>query len=61
MPKNVVECLRKVSTSDGRLSFERMCGGLKIAILRHEADKNRVIFASEEKKKKKVRTSLRAQ
>ena len=42
MPSNLVENLSKVQTSEGRITFERFCAGLKIAILRHEAAKNRI-------------------
>ena len=42
LPKNVVQNLRKVMNKEGRLSFERFCAGLKISILRHEAERNRV-------------------
>ncbi len=34
--------LKKVTNKEGKLTFERFCAGLKIAILRHEAEKNRV-------------------
>ena len=27
---------------EGRLSFERFCAGLKISILRHEAERNKL-------------------
>ena len=42
LPKNVVQNLRKVMNKEGRLSFERFCAGLKISILRHEAERNKV-------------------
>ena len=42
LPKNVVLNLRKVMNKEGRLSFERFCAGLKISILRHEAERNKV-------------------
>jgi len=42
LPANLVESLRKTATVDGKLTFERLCAGLKIAILRHEAKKNKV-------------------
>ena len=42
LPKNVVQNLRKVMNEEGRLSFERFCGGLKISILRHEAERNKL-------------------
>ena len=41
LPNNILESLNKVVGSEGRLTFERLCTGLKIAILRHEADKNK--------------------
>lgn len=46
LPKNVIENLRKVVNADGMLSFERFCAGLKIAILRHEAMKNKIVSTS---------------
>lgn len=38
----MVQNLRKVMNKEGRLSFERFCAGLKISILRHEAERNKV-------------------
>ena len=38
LPGNVVGSLRKVMAADGTLTFERLCAGLKIAILRHDAE-----------------------
>ena len=46
VPRNVIENLKKVTTKEGRLNFERFCAGLKISILRHEAEKNRVVSSS---------------
>nr|CAG4651956.1 EOG090X08VB [Triops cancriformis] len=34
LPKGVLDSLRKVTPSNGLLSFERFCGGLKICLLR---------------------------
>jgi hypothetical protein len=42
LPKNVVDNLKKVTNKEGKLSFERFCAGLKISILRHDAEKNRI-------------------
>lgn len=47
LPKNILENLKKVTTQEGLLSFERFCAGLKIAILRHEAEKNRLIRSTD--------------
>lgn len=41
MPKGIVASLKKVTTADGYLTFERFCAGLKIAILRHESEKKK--------------------
>ena len=41
LPKGIVTSLKKVTTSDGYLTFERFCAGLKIAILRHESEKKK--------------------
>ncbi|CAG9761775.1 unnamed protein product [Ceutorhynchus assimilis] len=37
LPKGVLESLRKVTPSNGMLSFERFCAGLKICLLRNQA------------------------
>lgn len=37
LPPGVIPSLKKVTTADGYLTFERFCAGLKIAILRHDA------------------------
>ncbi len=42
LPKDILGSLSKVAGKDGHLTFERFCAGLKIAILRHEADRNRL-------------------
>lgn len=36
LPKGVIESLRKVTPSNGMLSFERFCAGLKICLLRNQ-------------------------
>lgn len=41
LPPNIVPSLRKVTTPEGFLTFERFCAGLKIAILRHSAQRHR--------------------
>ena len=41
LPPNIVPSLRKVTTPGGYLTFERFCAGLKIAILRHSAQRHR--------------------
>ena len=41
LPKGIVASLKKVTTADGYLTFERFCAGLKIAILRHESEKKK--------------------
>ncbi|CAG9864770.1 unnamed protein product [Phyllotreta striolata] len=38
-PKGVIDSLRKVTPPTGRLTFERFCAGLKISLLRNQADK----------------------
>ena len=38
LPKGIVASLKKVTTPDGFLTFERFCAGLKIAMLRHDAE-----------------------
>jgi len=48
LPPNIVPSLKKVTTPDGYLTFERFCAGLKIAILRHSAQRHRQIDSSEE-------------
>ncbi|CAH1276310.1 unnamed protein product [Diabrotica balteata] len=39
LPKGVIESLRKVTPSNGMLSFERFCAGLKICLLRNQVDR----------------------
>ena len=41
LPPNIIPFLRKVTTSGCYLTFERFCAGLKIAILRHSAQRHR--------------------
>ena len=41
LPSNIIPSLRKVTTPGGYLTFERFCAGLKIAILRHSAQRHR--------------------
>ena len=36
LPKGVIESLRKVTSPNGLLSFERFCAGLKICLLRYQ-------------------------
>ncbi|XP_067118787.1 suppressor APC domain-containing protein 2 [Centruroides vittatus] len=38
LPSGVLESLRKVTPTNGMLSFERFCAGLKICLLRHRAN-----------------------
>lgn len=38
LPSGVLESLRKVTPTNGMLSFERFCAGLKICLLRHKAN-----------------------
>lgn len=38
LPKGVIESLRKVTPSNGLLSFERFCAGLKICLLRNQVE-----------------------
>merc|ERR1712071_724935 len=38
LPKGVIESLRKVTPSNGLLSFERFCAGLKICLLRYQCE-----------------------
>lgn len=40
LPKGVIESLRKVTPSDGLLSFERFCAGLKICLLRSQVEQH---------------------
>lgn len=47
MPPNIVPSLRKVANPEGYLTFERFCAGLKIAILRHSAQRHRQDLDSE--------------
>ena len=49
LPRNILGSLEKVVDREGRLTFERFCAGLKIAILRHEAQRNKVV-ASEKRR-----------
>ena len=38
LPRGIVTNLKKVTTPDGYLTFERFCAGIKIAMLRHDAE-----------------------
>lgn len=38
LPHGVIDCLRKVTPSNGQLSFERFCAGLKICLLRNQSE-----------------------
>ena len=38
VPNGVIESLRKVANTDSLLTFERFCAGLKICLLRNNAD-----------------------
>lgn len=38
LPKGVIESLRKVTPTNGLLSFERFCAGLKICLLRYQVN-----------------------
>lgn len=38
LPFGVIECLRRVTPVSGMLSFERFCAGLKICLLRNQAN-----------------------
>lgn len=42
VPLGIVESLRKVTPSSGQLSFERFCAGLKICLLRNQAERSRL-------------------
>nr|CAG4647186.1 EOG090X08VB [Megafenestra aurita]SVE92487.1 EOG090X08VB [Megafenestra aurita] len=42
LPKGVIESLRKVTPTNGLLSFERFCAGLKICLLRYQSDQQKV-------------------
>ncbi|GIX93818.1 hypothetical protein CEXT_308231 [Caerostris extrusa] len=37
--RGLVESLRKVTTANGLLTFERFCAGLRICLLRHDSNK----------------------
>ncbi|XP_060519797.1 suppressor APC domain-containing protein 2 [Cylas formicarius] len=39
LPKGVLDSLRKVTPSNGMLSFERFCAGLKICLLRNQVER----------------------
>ncbi|KAK3932181.1 Suppressor APC domain-containing protein 2 [Frankliniella fusca] len=41
LPKGVLDSLQKVTPPNGLLSFERFCAGLKICLLRNQADTGR--------------------
>merc|ERR1712071_265719 len=41
LPKGVIESLRKVTPSNGLLSFERFCAGLKICLLRYQCEQQK--------------------
>lgn len=41
MPTGVIDCLRRVTPVSGMLSFERFCAGLKICLLRNQANECR--------------------
>lgn len=38
LPHGVIDCLRRVTPVSGMLSFERFCAGLKICLLRNQAN-----------------------
>nr|CAG4643321.1 EOG090X08VB [Ilyocryptus agilis] len=42
MPRGVLESLRKVTPTNGLLSFERFCAGLKICLLRYQSDQQKM-------------------
>lgn len=42
LPKGVIESLRKVTLSNGLLSFERFCAGLKICLLRNQVEMQKI-------------------
>ena len=48
LPDNVLDHLAKVANVSGQLTFERFCAGLKIAILRHEANRNKIATEAKE-------------
>ena len=58
LPPNIVPSLKKVTTPDGYLTFERFCAGLKIAILRHSAQRHRQIDSSEVTKLHNIKKAL---
>lgn len=39
LPNDVIDCLRKVTPPNGMISFERLCAGLKICLLRNRASR----------------------
>ncbi|XP_034254860.1 suppressor APC domain-containing protein 2 isoform X2 [Thrips palmi] len=41
LPKGVLDCLQKVTPPNGLLTFERFCAGLKICLLRNQAETGR--------------------
>lgn len=46
MPTGVIDCLRRVTPVSGMLSFERFCAGLKICLLRNQANECRTSIES---------------
>lgn len=41
LPKGVLDSLQKVTPPNGLLTFERFCAGLKICLLRNQAETGR--------------------
>lgn len=46
LPHGVIDCLRRVTPVSGMLSFERFCAGLKICLLRNQANDCKVSCGS---------------
>lgn len=46
LPHGVIDCLRRVTPVSGMLSFERFCAGLKICLLRNQANDCKIIGRS---------------
>ncbi|XP_062547668.1 suppressor APC domain-containing protein 2 [Armigeres subalbatus] len=51
LPRGVIDSLRKVTPPNGLLSFERFCSGLKICLVRNQAEPSRTSRFSKESEK----------
>ncbi|EAT40309.1 AAEL007952-PA, partial [Aedes aegypti] len=51
LPRGVIDSLRKVTPPNGLLSFERFCSGLKICLVRNQAEASRTTRFSKESEK----------